>query len=325
MVWAVTPREGDAQVCEAAVTLTLSRGDSGISIPLFLQGRPCHDLREPATFEQHYRSLLQALYGIGGRPPEVGEAPQDLEQPPVEPLRGPVDAPGIEAPLIEGPRFRSEEAAELSSRLKALYELKREGHRKGTSVEELEQEILDLRRRLRQGPLLQQGEFLREGRYELSDLLGQGGFATVWNAWDSQCQELVALKVLHGHHSEDRTKRERFFRGARKMAELARPSIVGVRESQVVDSGWNFYAMEYLRGGTLEEAVLERRLRLVETLTGVLDVGEALAYAHWKGVIHRDVKPANIIVDAEGRAKLSDFDLVRADDTTGLTHTQAMA
>lgn len=108
------------------------------------------------------------------------------------------------------------------------------------------------------------------------------------------------------------------------MAELQHPHIVRLLTGKVNEDGWHYFVMEYLPGGNLEQAVLDGRLLLEERRRVLVEVGEALAFAHQHGVVHRDVKPANILLDGGGRAKLTDFDLVRAEDTTGLTATQAM-
>ena len=146
----------------------------------------------------------------------------------------------------------------------------------------------------------------------------------MWKAWDGEDNRLVALKVLHGHYSEDRGKRERFFRGARKMGELAHPHIVRVLDVECADDGWHFFVMEYLGGGNFEQAVLRGELPPERRLEILLQAGEALEHAHRQGAVHRDVEPSNILLDDEQVAKLSDFDLVRAADTTGLTATRAM-
>jgi formylglycine-generating enzyme required for sulfatase activity/tRNA A-37 threonylcarbamoyl transferase component Bud32 len=209
-------------------------------------------------------------------------------------------------------------------RLKELYERRKQLTIAGDDTRVVEGEILDVRRMQRKGPQLRPGEILLDGRYELLKVLGQGGFATVWKAWDAESGRLVALKALHGHYSEDRSRRQRFFRGARKMADLVHPHVVRVYESELADDGWRFFVMEYLPGGNFEQAVLAGRLTPAQRLQAVLQVGEALAFAHGRGIVHRDVKPANVLLDADLGAKLTDFDLVRAEDTTGLTRTQAM-
>ena len=194
----------------------------------------------------------------------------------------------------------------------------------GEDASTIGNKILDIRRLLRKGPQLQAGEFLFDGRFKLIAKLGKGDFATVWKAYDLQLHRLVAVKVLHGQHSEDRSRRERFFRGARKMAELAHLNIVRVLEEQLQDEGWFFFVMEYVTGGDFGQAVLEGEFTDSEKLSIVTQVGKALEFAHKRGVIHRDVKPTNIVLDEGRRPKLTDFDLVLAADSTGLTQTQAM-
>ncbi len=231
-------------------------------------------------------------------------------------LRTPVDP--------RQPRYADDESRDLSVQLKELYERRKQLTIAGDETRAVDGEILDVRRLLRKGPQLRPGEFLFDGRFELLEVLGQGGFATVWKSWDAEADRLVALKVLHGQYSEDRSRRRRFFRGARKMADLIHAHVVRVFESRLDDDGWHFYVMEYLVGGNFEEAVLAGHLTVWQRLNLMLEVGEALAFAHRQGVIHRDVKPSNILLDSERSAKLTDFDLVRAEDTTGLTRTQAM-
>ncbi len=224
------------------------------------------------------------------------------------------------------PRLRhpDETTHHLSQRLKKLFRRRKELTIAGQDAQAIEGEILDVRRLLRKGPQLRVGEILHDGRYELLGVIGQGGFATVWKARDQDEEQLVALKVLHGHYVDDRSKRERFFRGARKMAELAHPHIVRVLKASLVDEGWHFFAMEYLGGDNLELAVLRGDLTLRQRFDLLLQIGEALKYAHRRGVVHRDVKPSNILMTPEGLAKLTDFDLVHSTDTTGLTASRAM-
>ncbi len=213
----------------------------------------------------------------------------------------------------------------LSAELKALYRRRKDLTLAGETTDDVNSQIREVRRQLRQGPQLRPGEFLHDGRYELIETIGQGGFAVVWKAWDNTRRSLVALKVLHGQYADDRSRRERFFRGAREMAGLEHPHIVRVFEKELVDDGcWFFYTMEFLPEGNFEQAVLEHRLTKRQRLEIVLQVGEALAFAHRKGIVHRDVKPTNILLDEAHTAKLTDFDLVRAEDTTGLTRSRAM-
>ncbi len=222
------------------------------------------------------------------------------------------------------PAFRNPEARRLSTRLEDLYDQRDRLKTSDEDTRTLDGQIRDVRRLLRKGPLLQPGEILLDGRFLLVETLGQGGFATVWKALDRQLKHPVAVKVLHGQYSEDRTRRERFFRGARKMAELPHPNIVRVIEPYCEDRGWYFFVMEIVAGGDFNQAVLGGELTDDEKLEIVLKVGETLEYAHQRGVIHRDVKPSNIVLDEGRRPKLTDFDLVLTDDSTGLTRTRAM-
>lgn len=162
------------------------------------------------------------------------------------------------------------------------------------------------------------------GRWTLVEQLGKGGFAEVWQAWDAEASALVAVKILHGQFEDSEERRERFFRGARQMARLDHAHVVRVIEPEAEHDGFRFFVMELLPGGDLQRAVLDARMPAPAALRAVLDIADALSTAHAAGVIHRDVKPANILLDADGRAKLTDFDLVRAGDTTGGTRTGAL-
>ena len=121
-----------------------------------------------------------------------------------------------------------------------------------------------------------------------------------------------------------RSHRERFFRGARKMAQLQHQGIVRVIEPQLEEEGYHFFVMEYVEGGDLQAVVLAGGLGGVSGLRILKGVAEALDFAHRRGLIHRDIKPANILLTSTGEAKLTDFDLVRAGDTTGGTRTGKM-
>ncbi len=162
------------------------------------------------------------------------------------------------------------------------------------------------------------------GRYELVQLVGRGGFGTVWQARDLRLERDVAVKVFQGSHADDHIRVERFHRGARRMASLQHEGVVRVLAEEGEDSGFHFFVMEYLRRGNLRQVVLEGELSGDAALDLIAQVGEALAYAHERGVVHRDVKPSNILLDDDGRPQLTDFDLVRALDTTGGTRTGAL-
>lgn len=225
----------------------------------------------------------------------------------------------LSRPALPANQERSPEA----ERLAKLYAKKKELTRTGADTTAVASDILDIRRQLKRGPLLNPGDHLGDGRFELFETIGKGGFAEVWRAWDNERQQQVALKVLHGQHSKDESRRDRFFRGARKMAELQHPNIVRVLGAEHQDDVWFFFVMEFVEGGDFEKAVKAGQLSLRQKREALQQVGEALTFAHEKGVVHRDVKPSNILLTKDGTAKLTDFDLVKAGDTTGMTQTQA--
>lgn len=155
------------------------------------------------------------------------------------------------------------------------------------------------------------GDALADGRFVFEEWLGQGTFATVWRARETSTGRPVALKILQERYSGDMIIQERFFRGARLMSQFRHPAVVQVLDPSVVWHGYRFFVMEYVRGRTLMEYALEHRTPW-SVLVGLgLEIGEALAYAHERSCIHRDVKPANILIDEHGHARLIDFDLVR--------------
>src|SRR5262245_22845778 len=101
------------------------------------------------------------------------------------------------------------------------------------------------------------------------------------------------------------------------MAGLSHPGIVRVIEAEGHDRGFDYFVMELMKGGTLRDAILEGRVPAHRILDVILEVGSALASAHGAGHVHRDVKPANILLDEKGNSRLTDFDLVGGTHTTG--------
>src|SRR4051812_36444493 len=219
------------------------------------------------------------------------------------------------------PFYPDAEIEGLSKRLENARARKKRLRDSGIKADDLDREILELRRQLREGGQLRAGDALSDGRYLLIRGVGRGGFAVVWEAYDCVQQQRVAIKVLHSNLAGDPQRRERFFRGAQAMMKLLHPAVVRVLEPHGEDGGFYYFVMEFVAGGNLREAVLEQRVKRADLLPLILQVGEALALAHAKGMIHRDVKPSNILLDENGAAKLTDFDLVGARDTTGGTRT----
>lgn len=185
---------------------------------------------------------------------------------------------------------------------------------------EVDKKILSLRRQQRKGPLLTEGELLL-GRYKLLEVAGRGGFSEVWQAFDRRTQKIVAVKVLHPQWIHDQSFKERFERGARRMADLSHPNIARVLSEPTIDDGFLFFTMDYLGGGDLGRALVFHKYSTQQMMQNIFQVGSALEYAHKKGLIHRDVKPQNILLDPQGVARLADFDLVGGLMTTGGTRT----
>jgi serine/threonine protein kinase len=165
---------------------------------------------------------------------------------------------------------------------------------------------------------------LDNGRYQLQEILGQGGMAVVYKAWDSRLRIERAIKILSPQVARRASLRKRFENEARTMARLAHPNIVSVTD--VVEEGRTFFmVMELVTGGTLWDWVtrhgrMPSRLAL-EHLRPVLD---AMGAAHAEGVIHRDIKPQNIMLTAEGKPKVTDFGIAHVQDlfnTGNLTRT----
>ena len=158
-------------------------------------------------------------------------------------------------------------------------------------------------------------------RYELKDPVGKGGMATVYCAYDTQLERTVALKILHEHFGEDEDYVDRFRREARAAAQLSHPGIVTVIDRGEED-GRQFIVFEFVEGETLKDLV-ERGgpLPIRGALEIALQVGRALAFAHQQGLIHRDIKPQNVLLNGEGRAKVTDFGIARSLDAVGHTET----
>lgn len=146
--------------------------------------------------------------------------------------------------------------------------------------------------------------------YAILRTLGKGGMATVYLAMQEKFEREVALKVMAPALSADAGFRERFLREAKIVARISHPNIVAVYDVNEVD-GVHYIAMEYHEGGDLK-ARLREGVGLREALTITKDVARALAYAHSKGYVHRDIKPDNILFRVDGSAVLTDFGIAKA-------------
>lgn len=164
----------------------------------------------------------------------------------------------------------------------------------------------------------------RIGRFEVRARLGAGAFGTVYRAYDAQLDREVALKVPQAGSLESKKTIERFLREAKAAARLRHPHIVAVHEAGT-DGEHYYIAAEFIAGQTLAQAVEEESLDFRAAAQIVRELAEALHYAHELGIVHRDVKPANVMVDEQGKSHLMDFGLAhRQDVTTKLTRAGAV-
>jgi serine/threonine protein kinase len=149
-------------------------------------------------------------------------------------------------------------------------------------------------------------------RYRLERKLGSGGMADVWLAEDQELGRHVAVKILHERYANDEQFVERFRREATHAAGLSHPNIVSIYDRGV--AGGSYYiVMEYIEGRTLKELIVTRGPCPVPVaISYTRQILAALRYAHKNGIIHRDIKPHNVIVDREGRVKVADFGIARA-------------
>ena len=164
------------------------------------------------------------------------------------------------------------------------------------------------------------GEVIVE-RYELEELVGTGGMSSVYKARDRLLERPVALKILHEQYTLDPEYVERFRREARAVAQLAHPNIVTVIDRGEQD-GRQFIVFEYIDGENLKQVVnREGALPIREAVELTIQIARALGFAHERGIVHRDVKPQNVILGDDGRAKVTDFGIARSLDVDGVTQT----
>ena len=164
---------------------------------------------------------------------------------------------------------------------------------------------------------------LLNDRYRLDAQVGSGGMSTVYKAFDIVLERCVAIKLMHRPLATDTDQLERFRREARAVAQLNHPHIVGV-----IDAGEDhdpthpapFIVFEFVEGETLKDRIRRNgRLAVPEAVAYAIEIARALGAAHAQGIVHRDVKPQNVLVDEEGTAKVTDFGIARTLDQEGLT------
>jgi len=161
---------------------------------------------------------------------------------------------------------------------------------------------------------------LRIGRYEITEKLGEGGMGAVWQANDTTLGRSVALKTLSPQLADSEEARERFLREAQAASALNHPNITTVHDLLEFEDR-TFICMECVDGTTLRDYVQSGPIPVLEAIEIISQVADALASAHEQGVLHRDIKSANIMVDRKGQVKVMDFGLARLDARTQLTRT----
>src|ERR1700693_1893032 len=157
------------------------------------------------------------------------------------------------------------------------------------------------------------------GRYRLESRIGAGGMSTVYRALDETLQRQVAIKLMNREVATDSDQLERFRREARAVAQLSHPHVVGVIDAGE-DDGRLYIVFESVEGETLKERIRRQgQLPVTEAVAYAIEIGRALGGAHARHIVHRDVKPQNVLIDEEGSAKVTDFGIARTLDEEGLT------
>jgi serine/threonine protein kinase len=161
------------------------------------------------------------------------------------------------------------------------------------------------------------------GRYRLEARIASGGMSTVYRAFDVTLERQVAVKLMNREVTSDSDQLERFRREARAVAQLSHPHIVGVIDAGEDDDPTHprpYIVLEYVEGETLKERIRRMgRLPIPEAVAYAIEIARALGAAHARHIVHRDVKPQNVLLDHEGSAKVTDFGIARTLEEEGLT------
>src|ERR687894_2736306 len=154
-------------------------------------------------------------------------------------------------------------------------------------------------------------------RYRLEEKIGAGGMSTVYRAFDPTLERWVAIKLMHSNISSDPDQLERFRREARAVARLSHPHVVTVIDFGE-DEGTPYIVLEYVEGETLKDRIRRMgRLPVTEAVAYAIEIGRALSAAHAERLVHPDVKPQNVLISQDGRAKVTDFGIARSLESEG--------
>ena len=152
--------------------------------------------------------------------------------------------------------------------------------------------------------------------YELLEEIGKGGMGVVYKARDTRLDRFVAIKLLPPEKMSDPYRKRRFVQEAKAASALNHPNIVTIHEIDTLE-GVDFMVMEYVEGTPLDRLIPAKGLPLSETLAYAVEIADALAAAHSAGIVHRDIKPGNILVTLGGRVKVLDFGLAKLVERAG--------
>ena len=157
------------------------------------------------------------------------------------------------------------------------------------------------------------------GRYRLEERIGSGGMSTVYRAFDTVLERSVAIKLMHRESASDSDQLERFRREARAVAQLSHPHIVTVIDAGDED-GTPYIVLEYVAGETLKAHIRRAGpIDIPKAIAYTIEIARALGAAHERHIVHRDVKPQNVLLSVEGQAKITDFGIARTLTEQGLT------
>ena len=163
-----------------------------------------------------------------------------------------------------------------------------------------------------------------DGRYEIVKTIGDGGMANVYLAYDTMLERNVAVKILRGDLANDEKFVRRFRREAMNASKMSHPNIVKIHDVGVEDEQY-YIVMEYVEGKTLKQLLKKRgRLTRTEVIDIMLQLTEAMAHAHDRFIIHRDIKPQNVMILENGIIKITDFGIAQALNSTELTQTNSV-
>lgn len=187
------------------------------------------------------------------------------------------------------------------------------------STTSIQNKLRSIKKSLRTS-LYRKNDFIN-GRYCLIEVIGEGGFSTVWKAFDQDTGMYVSLKILNDKHSKDNTFVKKFLDGTElsSIAKSKTENVIQIHNKGTAENGAPYIVMELVENGDFESLILEKSISSKKALYIILNLCDVLEKLHTEKVIHRDIKPSNILVDRNFNPKLIDFDLAKQTDDTSYT------